>query len=437
MEAKKQSNKKTTAIVLLVVGALALLLGILGLVSGKSTDPYEARNGIAMVYATVYDSQGNSESGWGTGWAVGKPGKPIRYIVTNGHVVQKAYTYPRQDSTQFGGEIRVYFSAAENDFVKAKVVYFSPFNEKDIAILELPSETDKRMALTLRNSDTMNIGSTAYALGYPGDSVRQQDFATYDKDDVTMTRGIISKRTTTNYSTYEAFQMDVSIAGGNSGGPLVDEKGNVIGINTAGALDPNTGVSVGMNYAITINELAKILDTEQIEYTMGNGGSGLLQPWMGYVCLPIGLLALAGGVVMMMQASKESGIAPAQPNGAQAGRKMQQNENAAEKKIVLKGITGQYAGQRFDLTKGSVVIGRDPSVCNIIFDQNTPGISGRHCRVAYDAGQGCLLLTDLGSSYGTYLDNGKKLTANETEKLFAGDGFCLCDSNNRFIVTRE
>lgn len=211
----------------------------------------------------------------------------------------------------------------------------------------------------------------------------------------------------------------------------------MIGINTAGALDPNTGVSVGMNYAITINELAKILDTEQIEYTMGNGGSGLLQPWMGYVCLPIGLLALAGGVVMMMQASKESGIAPAQPNGAQAGRKMQQNENAAEKKIVLKGITGQYAGQRFDLTKGSVVIGRDPSVCNIIFDQNTPGISGRHCRVAYDAGQGCLLLTDLGSSYGTYLDNGKKLTANETEKLFAGDGFCLCDSNNRFIVTRE
>ena len=116
---------------------------------------------------------------------------------------------------------------------------------------------------------------------------------------------------------------------------------------------------------------------------------------------------------------------------------MQQNQTPAEKKIVLKGITGQYAGQRFDLTKGSVVIGRDPSVCNIIFDQNTPGISGRHCRISYDAGQGCLLLTDLGSSYGTYLDNGKKLAANETEKLFAGDGFCLCDSNNRFIVTRE
>ena len=78
-----------------------------------------------------------------------------------------------------------------------------------------------------------------------------------------MTRGIISKRLNPVNVTYEAFQMDVSIAGGNSGGPLVDENGNVIGINTLGATDPQTGVPLGMNYAIIVDELTKILDGEQ------------------------------------------------------------------------------------------------------------------------------------------------------------------------------
>ena len=438
MEAKKTSSKQMIAILLLVIGFIGILFGILGFTSGSGMDPYEVRNGIAMVYATVFDSQGNSESGWGTGWAIGKAGKPIQYIVTNGHVVEKAYTYPRIDSSQFGGDIKVYFSAAENDYVMAKVVYFSPSNEKDIAILQLPSATDKRIALTLRDSDSVKIGSTAYALGYPGDSVRQQDFVTYDKDDVTMTRGIISKRTTTNYSTYEAFQMDVSIAGGNSGGPLVDEKGNVIGINTAGALDPNTGVPVGMNYAITINELSKILDAEHIEYTLSGSGQGFAQPWMGYVFLPIGLIALAFGILMQAQIQKsKKDIVVASPHQNILSQGVAKNHGSAGKRLVLRGVTGKYAGQSFDLGKGKVTIGRDPATCNIVFNKNTPGISGQHCQVLYDQNDGCFLITDLGSSYGTFLGNGKKLTANVTEKLSAGDTFYLCDNANRFVVTKE
>ena len=225
METKKASSKQITAIILLVVGLVFAVFGVLGIAGGGGMDPYEARNGIVMVYATVYDNQGNSESGWGTGWAIGKPGEPIEYIVTNGHVIEKAYTYPRIDSSLYGGEVSVYFSAAENDFVNPKVVYFSPSSEKDIAILKLPSATDKRTALRLGESDGVNIGETAYALGYPGNSADRQSYKTFDKDDITMTKGIISKRTTTTWATYEAFQMDVSIAGGNSGGLLLTKKG--------------------------------------------------------------------------------------------------------------------------------------------------------------------------------------------------------------------
>ena len=89
-----------------------------------------------------------------------------------------------------------------------------------------------------------------------------------------------------------------------------------------------------------------------------------------------------------------------------------------EKRAVLRGVTGKYSGQSFDLLKGKVVIGRDPATCNIVFDKNTPGISGRHCQVVYDPNEDCFIITDLGSSYGTFLGNGKKLTANMA-------GYCL------------
>ena len=392
----------------------------------------------------------------GTGWAIGTPGQPIQYIVTNGHVVNKAYTYPRYDSSLYGGEIDVFFSAAENDYVKAKVVYFSPQEEKDIAILQLPSPTDKRTALTLRDSGDIKIGDTAYALGYPGNSSQRQDFATYDIDDITITRGIISKRTTTSFSTYEAFQMDVSIAPGNSGGPLVDEKGNVIGINVAGAIDPNTGLSLGMNYAIIINELTKILDVERIPYTFSGSGFSLSHGPGSAVLLLLGILLIAAGTFFFWKerkaaasvtnsrsalADRSSRLGDGLANGSASGLNGNPVHSGAagssSAHAILRGMTGYYAGQSFDLLKGKVPIGRDPAFCNIIYEKSTPGISSRHCQLSYNPGEGCFVLTDLGSSYGTFLGNGKKLAPNVPEKLYAGDTFFLCDPSNRFLVAKE
>ena len=199
--AKKASGKQIAAIVLLVVGLVGAIFGIFGLVGGGSIEPYEARQGVVLVYAiaTVYNEDGSVEQtgGTGTGWAVGKPGEPVQYIVTNGHVVEAAYSYPRMYSN-VEGSVQVYYSAAENDFAQAEVVYYSPQTEKDIAILKLPTPTDKRVPLRLRESDSVKMSETAYALGYPGDSSSRQTLPTYDLDDVTITKGIISNRVTTN-----------------------------------------------------------------------------------------------------------------------------------------------------------------------------------------------------------------------------------------------
>ena len=434
---KKLSGKQIVAFVLLVVGLTCVVFGVFGIVGGGNIEPYEARQGIVLVYAiaNVYNEDGTVEQagGTGTGWAIGKPGEPVQYIVTNGHVVEAAYTYPRMYNN-VTGTIQVYYSAAENDFAQVEVVYYSPQTEKDIAILKLPTPTNKRVPLTLRESDSVKMSETAYALGYPGDSSNRQTFPTYDLNDVTITKGIISNRVTTNWATYEAFQMDVSIAPGNSGGPLVDENGQVIGINASGATDPETGLFLGMNYAILIDELTKILDQERITYTM-TGPLSWVPNWFAYVFLPVGILALAGSIVLLVITTQKGEAALVGIGGQK--KSVAKGRGPVGQNAVLRGVTGKYAGQRFDLLKGKVVIGRDPATCNIVFDKNTPGISGRHCQVVYDANEDCFLITDLGSSYGTFLGNGKKLTANVVEKLSAGDTFYLCDNANRFVVTKE
>ena len=59
-----------------------------------------------------------------------------------------------------------------------------------------------------------------------------------------------------------------------------------------------------MNYAIIVDELTKILDGEQLEYTMAGGGLSWTQPWFAYVFLPIGVLALIGGIILLVTSQK-------------------------------------------------------------------------------------------------------------------------------------
>ncbi len=73
--------------------------------------------------------------------------------------------------------------------------------------------------------------------------------------------------------------------------------------------------------------------------------------------------------------------------------------------MKLLGIEGMYAGAEFALDE-PMIIGRNESVCNLIIHGN-PKISGQHCKL--EAGQGFIILTDLGSTNGTYLSNGAKL----------------------------
>ena len=81
-----------------------------------------------------------------------------------------------------------------------------------------------------------------------------------------------------------------------------------------------------------------------------------------------------------------------------------------------------------------VLVGRDGSVCGIVFKEGTPGVSAWHCSVVWDGRTGEFLLTDLKSTYGTFLATGQKLTPGVACRLKAGDTFYLGEQSNALRV---
>lgn len=108
------------------------------------------------------------------------------------------------------------------------------------------------------------------------------------------------------------------------------------------------------------------------------------------------------------------------------------SEILQRKKPSIKAISGYYENTVFPIDTGSIIMGRDAKSCQIIFPSDTPGVSAMHCKLIYDAPRNSITLMDIGSSYGTYLLNGRKLKMNESVGLNPGEGFVI-GSNNKFI----
>lgn len=99
--------------------------------------------------------------------------------------------------------------------------------------------------------------------------------------------------------------------------------------------------------------------------------------------------------------------------------------------MTINGLSGQYANQVFPVND-SMVFGRNLDSCNVLFPDNTKGISRMHCKVENIEGK--ISITDLGSSYGTFV-NGMKLQPYAPRVLNVGDTFYLGDKNNLFSLT--
>lgn len=99
--------------------------------------------------------------------------------------------------------------------------------------------------------------------------------------------------------------------------------------------------------------------------------------------------------------------------------------------LAVQCITGPLQGQTYPIRTGEMLFGRE-GVCAVKMPDGTPGISRRHACIRWQ--QGMPVLIDLGSSYGTYLADGKKLPPNYPESVAAGTRFYLGNRGNMFQI---
>lgn len=214
-----------------------------------AASPTEAKDSVVCI--GINDSNGNL-IGWGSGFAIGEPDEPVRYIVTNSHVAEPTDDY----GNYIQCSLTVYFSAAANQSMMAEVYWSDP--QSDLAILRLPEETVERKALVLCPMDKVDMDDEFAALGYPATSMAA-DFVKFDKTDISITRGGISKQV--RVAGRDCYLLDIKISQGNSGGPLVNSDGEVVGVNTFMLNDE-------ARYAVAIDELIDEVSQDEVPYVI-------------------------------------------------------------------------------------------------------------------------------------------------------------------------
>ncbi|MDO4262067.1 MAG: trypsin-like peptidase domain-containing protein [Eubacteriales bacterium] len=466
----KRSIMGLAAVLLLTFGA-----GMTALAAFNT----ETRESVAVVHISVdLDTGEDLRLGWGTGFFVGIEGEHPQYLITNYHVIEDFVEYGSGNLMNFTvngmeatgrSKIRVYYDS--EDYEEAYLV--NGDETKDIALLKLNAGTSQRKPVSLCSPTDDMVGSAVYAVGYPGlsENIFASATSSWSDSDSSVTSGSISRIFTQSGTGTRNIQIDCEIQPGNSGGPLVNDDGAVIGVNAWSVERKDNSAS--LNYAISIEEVIPMLNVYGVEYTMygqqtevpadsqaveSTGAAETESSETGISeadrleneeqktaetpetdepeaesasMLPVAIAiviaaAIAGAAAVIVSGNRKKKAAAQQPvPPAPVPEPVQ--------RPFVRSLAAQHGGQRVPVGE-QIVIGRSRTDCALVFQEGTAGVSGRHCSLAWNAGTGELILTDLNSTYGTYLQNGQRLTPGTPYRLRPGDHFYLGESANMLSV---
>jgi S1-C subfamily serine protease len=212
---------------------------------GGSFDPaqiYAARaNGVVTIYSYFGSDNDAQTASQGSGFVVSTDG----LVLTNSHVVTNA-----GEGDPLALARAVYAQFHDGDRAKASIVGYDPFT--DVAVVRLNPKDHALQPVPLGDSSRAVVGEPVAAIGSPFGN------------ETSLAVGVVSathrsiESLTSIYNVVDAIQTDAPINRGNSGGPLFDARGRVIGINAQ--IRSDSGANEGVGFAIPINAAKRSLE---------------------------------------------------------------------------------------------------------------------------------------------------------------------------------
>lgn len=454
-------NKKHRCLTFFMAIWMVLAAVIPAAAAGSGDEAVKAaRYGVVRIVTTfeqdLYDSEGNYVATYvgyssGSGFGVGTAGQETDVFATNRHVVtcddgwivnngRKYYveytitgTYILLDNYAYNTKS---YTVDTSRAVPCTVIYLGQTDDADVAILRAAEPVPGRVALPLLDDEeSLDITDKVNSLGYPGtsDKATSEGYLLADIDGMVVNPGAVSRfydsasvaGDNSGIINGHLIQHTATINHGNSGGPLVDANGAVVGLNTYGVgQNVNTG-DVNSYYSIRVKYAKDGLDSLGIKYDVYAPKSGGSMVWIAAVIIAVVVLA---AVIVVVVKNKKTASGAGKTNAA--GGTAPSAGSVTAQRAFIRSLAVQHNGLALVVGSTPILVGRDPANCKLIYTEGTTGVSGRHCSISYDASKGEFIITDLRSTYGTFLMGGQKLNANVPYRMKPGDSFYVGDKAN-------
>lgn len=415
-------------------------------------------------------------------------------IVTAGHNVAFSDLYLKAmgivgvDAQRFKEDMSYSVTVERDMTVEAELINYS--ESMDFAILKLKQTIPTRKYLTLRDSKTVKAPESVYSIGFPAVYDNQKTDNAYTVDEVMVKSGIITKSqglaeymTTDGYAFKgDALFTDCELSGGDSGGPMVDSNGYVVGVSISGSTIASEDVkyyrasaidqvmracdNLGITYytndnIIDDNVVAQVTPAPTAEPEVTPAPTAEpeatpapaveekeegLSPVIMVVAAVAVVAVLAIVVIVMKKGKKEEpapaatvsnnsastgGFAPATHTIATgAGETTVLTQSAGETTLLSRNVNGgvltrKRTGESIKINTESFVIGRERKTVNYCLSDNS-SISRNHAKIVIRGG--AAYLVDLNAPNGTFVNN-VKLTPNKEVALKTGDKITLADED--------
>ena len=293
--------------------------------------------GVVTVISILGDSKGPNgpEGGQGSGFVLDGEG----YVATNAHVVLG-------EAPKFERAKQVYVEFADGNRVSAKVI--GTDLNADVSLLKVDPQGLTLTPLQLGNSHDLRVGSPVAAIGSPfgeRQSLSIGVISALDRDIESLTQFRIG----------DAIQTDAAINRGNSGGPLLDSRGRVLGINSQ--IKSSSGGGEGVGFAVPVDTVRRSLDQLREDGRVDYGFLGVsASPLYPQLAQRLGVSVDRGAIVGSVQKGS-----PAAKAGISAGKgkiEFQGQKDIPRGGDVIVAVDGRPVTQTRDLPE---LIGNLPS----------------------------------------------------------------------------